>query len=146
MWLHIGSCIFPFWNLTLTYIRLMSYEMMTITFPCSDTLSYQAFQSEWGLLSLSVAGFSRFVFCFFFFITVFPSEWDIISGCQSGNRWPDILIYTQLCPSLGPSISSGHLPHTVNMFAVFCWLNMKVHQQASTQGKHIEKSITDLSG
>lgn len=64
---------------------------------------------------------------FLFFITVFPSEWDIISGCQRGNRRPDILIYTQLCPSLGLSISSGHLPHTVNMFAVFCWRNMKVH-------------------
>lgn len=63
LWLHIGFCTSPFWNLTLTYIRLMSYEMMTITFLCSDTLSCQTFQSEWGHLSLSVAGCFLFHYC-----------------------------------------------------------------------------------
>lgn len=86
--------------------------MMAIAFSGSDTLSSQAFHSEWGYLSLSVAGLSSF-------IAVIPSGWDIISSCQSGIRQPDILIYPQLFPSLGFSISSGDLPHVVNSLLYF---------------------------
>lgn len=57
-----------------------------------------------------------------------PSGPYLILASQSGIRQPDNLIYSQLFPSPGPSISNGNLPHIVNMFVIFCWQNMKVHQ------------------
>lgn len=107
--------------------------------PRYGIMSFQASHTEYDYQNLSVTGLSLFH-------SFHPSGWDIIPGPQSGIRQPDILICPHIFASLGLSISSGNLPHVVNMFAILCWLNMKLDQQACTQGKHIEVNITDLSG